>query len=225
MKSICISRLGLDRGTDYVPGLLIMMEMISFLPSFANGMWESSWRLSSLVSARSSFKSLFATFTLPLYSTPPSDLLSVITLDMDSSDERNFELADSEWGWLEWCTSNRNSGYPSPSILDFFMDPTRSGIYHVTKSRYVSLAAKCLKYCIQSKCWCTLIMYDYYGDIAPFLGRIFTIHQGCWGRERSDGCQMDTLQWYVSGWFRYRRRMIASSRSFILPNQEMPFAR
>ena len=30
-------------------------------------------------------------------------------------------------------------------MLDFFMDPTRSGIY-VTKSRYVSLAGKCLKY-------------------------------------------------------------------------------
>ena len=89
---------------------------------------------------------LFAAFTLPLYSTPPSDLLSVVTHGMDPSDERNFELADQNGLDLNGVQfSNRNSGYHS-MLLTFFMDPTRSGIYHVTKSRYVSLAAKCLEY-------------------------------------------------------------------------------
>ena len=89
---------------------------------------------------------LFAAFTLPLYSTPPSDLLSVVTRGMDPSDERNFERADQNGLDLNGVQFNyRNSGYHS-MLLAFFMDPTRSGIYHITKPRYVSLAAKCLEY-------------------------------------------------------------------------------
>ena len=89
---------------------------------------------------------LFAAFTLPLYSTPLSDILSVVTRGMDPSDERKFELADQnglDLNGIQFC--NRGSGYHS-MLLTFFLDPTRSGIYHVTKSRHVSLAAKCLEY-------------------------------------------------------------------------------
>ena len=89
---------------------------------------------------------LFAAFTLPLYSTPPSDLLSVVTRGMDPSDERNFERADQSGLDLNGVQfSNRNSGYHS-MLLAFFMDLNRSGDYHITRSKYVSLAAKCLEY-------------------------------------------------------------------------------
>ena len=89
---------------------------------------------------------LFAAFTLPHYSTPPSDLLSVVTRGMKPSEERNFELADQYGLDLNGVQfSNRNSGYHL-MLLAFFMDPTRSGIYHITKPKYVSLAAKCLDY-------------------------------------------------------------------------------
>ena len=88
---------------------------------------------------------LFAAFTLSLYSTPPSDLLSVITRGMDPSDERNFELADQNGLDLNDVQfNNRNSGYHS-MLLAFFMDPTRSGIYHITQSGY-DARAKCLKH-------------------------------------------------------------------------------
>jgi hypothetical protein len=91
---------------------------------------------------------LFAAFTLPRYSTPPCDLLSVVTRDMDPSDERKFELADQnglDLNGVQFASGDQNSSYYS-MLLAFFMDPTRSGNYHITKSRYVSLAEKCLKY-------------------------------------------------------------------------------
>ena len=84
---------------------------------------------------------LFAAFALTLY--PTSDLLSVITRGMDPSDERNFELADQNGLDLNGVQfNNRNSGYHS-MLLAFFMDPTRSGIYHITQSGY-DARAKCL---------------------------------------------------------------------------------
>jgi hypothetical protein len=88
---------------------------------------------------------LFAAFTLSPYSTPPSDLLTVVTRGMDPSDERNFELADQNGLDLNGIQFTQNSGYHK-MLLAFFMDPARSGIYHITKSRYVNLAEKCLKY-------------------------------------------------------------------------------
>ena len=89
---------------------------------------------------------LFAAFTLPPYSTPPSDLLSVVTRGMPPFDERNFERADQNGLDLNGVQfSNRDSGYHS-MLLAFFMNPARSGVYHVTKPKYVSLAAKCLEY-------------------------------------------------------------------------------
>ena len=168
MISIC-SRLRLARGTDCGRGRLIMMEMISFLLSFANDMyivrkilqkkifWDPLWcerdsgRLSCLspisinksstpngqvfcstvsmlcvpfwqlyysasilVPARSSFTSFICNFHSSSYSTPPSNLLSVITRVMDSPDERNFELADQNGLDLNGVQfSNRNSGYHS----------------------------------------------------------------------------------------------------------------
>ena len=89
---------------------------------------------------------LFAAFTLPLYSMTPSDLLSVVTRNMDPSGERKFELADQNGLDLNGVQfNNQNSGYYL-MLQAFFMDQTRSGIYHITKSRYVSLAEICLKY-------------------------------------------------------------------------------
>ena len=76
---------------------------------------------------------------------PPSDLLSVATYGMNPSDERDFERADQNGLDLNGLQfSHPNSGYHS-MLLAFFTDPTRSGVYHITKSRYVSLAAKCLE--------------------------------------------------------------------------------
>lgn len=88
---------------------------------------------------------LIAAFTLPLYSMPDSDLLSVITYGMDPSDERNFEQADQNGLDLNGVQlSHRHSGYHA-MLFTFFTDPIRSGIYRITRTRYVSLAAKCLE--------------------------------------------------------------------------------
>jgi hypothetical protein len=88
---------------------------------------------------------LIAAFTLPLDSMPPCDLLSVVTYGMDPSDEREFEQADNNGLDLNGVQlSHGRSGYHS-MLLAFFTDPTRSGIYRISKSTYASLAAKCLK--------------------------------------------------------------------------------
>ena len=88
---------------------------------------------------------LLAAFALPFNSIPPSDLLSVVTYGMDPSDEREFEQADNNGLDLNGVQlSHGNSGYHS-MLSAFFTDPTRSGIYHISKSTYVGLAEKCLE--------------------------------------------------------------------------------
>jgi hypothetical protein len=103
---------------------------------------------------------LIAAFTLPLYSRLDSDLLSVITYGMDPSDEQNFEQADQNGLDLNGVQLiHRNSGYHA-MLFAFFTDPTRSGIYRITKTRYVSLAAKCLERL--ANMW---VLYPIYVDV------------------------------------------------------------